>query len=503
MSQRSWVRGPICGVDNCRSRLYRSSDGMKICQYGHVMDGNIEINDDQDENFVSTKRLNIQVTGVGGDFGSSSVVGSQSTSIKTDNKLYGKEGRTLYYKCLQILLKKQTNSIIDTMLDPGIKNEFEFVIKAYWIKLLTYQMDIQSTIEENTNRNLKQARNRLPMALDIISIIYLAAVKLRYHPIYTSDIIAKIKSNQIPYAKCLHLIPKKLLDKLQSFYFQLLQPYKLPVSNEFYESIQTVGAIVCENSIDHYLEIPLNYYYPFIFRILSGTLILPNALDVFIIFNTLFEKLSPKLAILFPSKESKLTPKLTSFPDLKLVSLIILTVKLNFIYDISPVGFSSWLENLCKYELNNEHSFQTTRIIDLTIWSDSKIDKYCQWIYDNLVPKLTKLDSIEENPSTEELSAMDKRLFQIFDYSDLQDIPKTVKKRKLDPKQHLEPSNISIKDSIVNMGEGRFHKFKLKDVEKIEEKLFGMFSEILGVKTALLVDCYNLIELEVKKFITK
>ena len=38
------------------------------------------------------------------------------------------------------------------------------------------------------------------------------------------------------------------------------------------------------------------------------------------------------------------------------------------------------------------------------------MDKYCDWIYDNLIPKKAKLN----DDNTEALNTMEKRLFQIF-----------------------------------------------------------------------------------------
>lgn len=73
----TFIRGPVCGTDNCPSRLWRIIDGRRTCRYGHVMDGDIEFNNDEDDvggnamagvasSGVVTRRLNLTTNAVGG-----------------------------------------------------------------------------------------------------------------------------------------------------------------------------------------------------------------------------------------------------------------------------------------------------------------------------------------------------------------------------------------------------------------------------------------------------
>lgn len=77
----TFIRGPICGTDNCPSRLWRIIDGRRTCQYGHVMEGDVEFNDDEDDlnglgAGVITRRLNL-TTNATGSFQSSQLTNSQ------------------------------------------------------------------------------------------------------------------------------------------------------------------------------------------------------------------------------------------------------------------------------------------------------------------------------------------------------------------------------------------------------------------------------------------
>lgn len=41
-----WTTGPICGVDNCRSKHWQVIDGQHVCRNGHVREGDVEIAED-------------------------------------------------------------------------------------------------------------------------------------------------------------------------------------------------------------------------------------------------------------------------------------------------------------------------------------------------------------------------------------------------------------------------------------------------------------------------
>ena len=63
----TYIRGPVCGVSNCPSRLWRIIDGRRTCQYGHVMEGDVEFNNEEDEvnAGVVTRRLNLTTSATG------------------------------------------------------------------------------------------------------------------------------------------------------------------------------------------------------------------------------------------------------------------------------------------------------------------------------------------------------------------------------------------------------------------------------------------------------
>lgn len=463
MSQ--WIRGPICGVDNCRSRLYRSTDGMKICQYGHVMEGNVEINDDQDENFVSTRRLNLQLHNGGFSIALQNVATRQETS----KKVYGTNGKMLYWRCLQVLLKKQVEFF--QVMFPYDAEELVLVVKLYWLKYMTVRIS-------------DDPHAKVPTALDLISVIYLAIFKLRGYPIYVCDVIHALKENKIPYMKCLHLIPSSYLEQLPSYFLKCLEPYKLPLTNELYEAILENGLKICGD--EKILDVPFNYFYPLIFKVLSELLVFPNAPSLFHICNNLVDKLGHNFQISFDHKTDK-------FPELQVISYVIITVKIYFIY-YNGMGYAKWLETLTKYELNTEFHFANNEVNDdeLLNWSDFKIDKYCQWLYDNVVSE----------ESEDDLSVMDKRLYQIFNLDD--SLHSSGTRRKLDNEQDNDPMFIPLSQYLEDVASNNVgSKVKTSDVRIIENKLFEKFTKTFGISKKLLTSCYDSAELEIKQKLIK
>ncbi|RCK67599.1 RNA polymerase I-specific transcription initiation factor RRN7 [Candida viswanathii] len=381
MSRQLWFRGPVCGTDNCRSRLFRSQDGLTICQFGHVLEGAVEINDDPDgPGMVQTRRINTIAVDERGHM--SSVARSTSQAAKkTQERLYGEDATSMYHRCLQILLKHELNKFIELFFSDGIKLDLTLIVKRNWVRLLSSE------------------EKQMIDTLDLICLIYISALELQAYPIYVSDLIENIKSNNVPYIRTLHLIPKDMLDQLPTLYHNRLQPVSLPDNGHIFKRLQSTGTRVMKST----LSVQLSFYFPFLFRVLSEYFLLPNAMDMFMIcFNILKSK--PCFEIDF---QKRFNPFVQNFPEVYVSSVVMAVVKENF-RKVNKNQLAEWLQQLSEYDLNNEYSSKDTRLLD---WSDEKVDKYCDWIYDHIIPKKSKLD---EDNNSESLTTMEKRLFQIF-----------------------------------------------------------------------------------------
>lgn len=262
MSQ-AYRRGPVCGTDNCESRRYRALDGRTFCEYGHVVEGEFEYVDDDDFTGPTTKRI----TQVTYDDNGQLRTSKQAERREKPSKVYGLAAKDLYYKCLQILLKHMLSSLD---IPHSAKSTLEQVVKINWASALT-----------SCYKPSKYSSSAVQIyTIDLLAIIYISLVQVRHHPIYATDLLHDVKNGKIPYFRCLHLIPQRLLNRLPAIYHSLLQPYRLPLYTLFYEHVaQNVARIAPGEE----LKIPLNYYYPFVMRTLTETLVLPRALDAFVV----------------------------------------------------------------------------------------------------------------------------------------------------------------------------------------------------------------------------
>ncbi|KAK6198106.1 uncharacterized protein RJT21DRAFT_254 [Scheffersomyces amazonensis] len=500
MAPTSWRRGPVCGVDNCRSRLYRYNDGLTICQFGHVMEGGIEINDDQDQAQITTRRLNLLNVDERGSFTSTSMSQSQSSLSRTkDNRLYGHEAKELLYRCFQVLLKKQLENIMRLYFTDSIREDLELIVKTNWIKVISKE------IEHEGNSKFKKLYH-----LDLIAIIYISVLQIRFQPIYTYELLDYIKTNQIPYIRCLHLIPSSLLSKLPNEHLLRLQATSLPLSNEFYYCIQEMMKRLYND--EKVISIPVNYYYPYAFKLLTQELLLPNAIDLFNTFVTLTKKFynDGQIAIRFNETKSK---HLIYFPEVILSSMIIFIIKLSIIskFKLFPyqINFKNWYKHLTKYEANNEflNYSESSNVNDLIEWSDDKIDKYCDWVYEQLIPKKNKTytthqsntQELEEEKDLPELTTMEKRLFQIFNVEESSggsgsesEPPSRSSSRSPVPREIQKEETINMNDVLMSAAivssnvKGKRKRTSVEEMKDLNKKLVSKISVVLGITQSTL-----------------
>lgn len=470
MSQR-WIRGPVCGVDNCRSQLYRSSDGLKVCQYGHVMEGNIEINDDQDENYVTTRRLNINLTGLGGEFGSQSgTVALQSRGItknKESKKVYGVHAKKIYLRCFQLSLQHKLKAIVKEFCPEAQAKEFEHslvaITKVYWARVLSNYM-----------RNIDNER-KAPSAIDAIAIIYLAVLQLNHIPVYLIDLIPKLNDNIIPYMKSLHLLPKDLLETLPSYYHKSIQP-PFPVTlPDVVASIKTTAAQIGHEEM---LVFP-TYYYPMVFLVLQESLLLPNAPTLFCLC----------IDVLGTVQAWRICP-VTKTPDACFPEIMVLSTIVVVVLSVSrnvPFSIEKWLALLDEHEQNSEFPFAHKDIdeADLLQWSDFKVEKYCQWLYNNIIPVKNKQGP--DGTFSDDLSIADKRLYQIFNDESDTLRPTTP---KLDTQQDSDPTLRSAIDLAREIA-STLPKPSATLNKTICPRLLAKFATALGAETQTMNDIYN------------
>lgn len=260
-----------CGVHNCSSRLWRVVNGLKMCQNGHIVEGDIQMEVDDDEFFNSGGRRTTK--------------GSQKrTAIITEDtgRLYGKEGHILYIKCLQILVQQQVRYLIESQNAP---TEIEGVARALFGLYCDSiwedaSMDLEDDSFENNvqlNREPSQPSKKmakLPISIThLVSITYLSCLILRL-PIYQYDILRWIIHDRFPYMNPLRIIPKPMLNRLGMHLFTHFRVTSPPNMGQLFQCTNTVAKFFFE----HYkLEFPIMPIQPLAFKMIRD-LFLPRKL---------------------------------------------------------------------------------------------------------------------------------------------------------------------------------------------------------------------------------
>ncbi|SMN21899.1 similar to Saccharomyces cerevisiae YJL025W RRN7 Component of the core factor (CF) rDNA transcription factor complex [Maudiozyma saulgeensis] len=260
----TFIRGPVCGIDNCPSQLWRIIAGRRTCQYGHVMEGDVEFNDDDDNmanSGVITRRLNL-TTGATGNFQSSFNNSQLNLSQKTakDKKVYGEKARKLFLRSFQYILRHQVTWLIKEQSFP---EDFEDIVKTIWMEHLKIMnndikdgRDFFSNADNETSRYNTQEDSsdssdieatepasgfhgvtKLKLSIHtMIAILYLSAVHLNL-PVYINDFTSYICATTFPYHKANHILPKNWRDKLPNYYLGLLSGKKIPKDGQLINKI--------------------------------------------------------------------------------------------------------------------------------------------------------------------------------------------------------------------------------------------------------------------------
>lgn len=243
----TYIKGAVCGTDNCPSRLWRIINGQRTCQYGHVMEGGAEFNDEEDGGTtmgVIKKRLNL-TTNATGSF-QSSLRNSQSQFVSQsgtqDKKLYGSEAKMLFLKCFQHVLKAQCNWLIANQYSPP---EFLDVVKLLW---MTYLKKLTSNDDEDltTNTSTNSCDHGLPQRLNLsmtssIAFLYLACIHMRI-PAYPSDFIHWICSMNMPYFRSSQLLLANWRKQLPTYYLRILDGGKAPCNAQIYHKTVSIAS---------------------------------------------------------------------------------------------------------------------------------------------------------------------------------------------------------------------------------------------------------------------
>lgn len=374
-----YQRGQVCGVDNCPSRLWKRVDGRNVCQYGHVNEFDIEI-DDEDDAFSNTaggggagggfnKRL-LNVQGLTASHLMNSKVDQLSVEKKVQRK-YGEDYKLLQVKCFQIILCKNTKFIIEELKFTKVNAEYyKTIVKGLWIKLLKMSVDKEL---ENKSRDYDIGH--------LVIINYLAMVEMNL-PLSLEDFIRITYKKKFNIERSEYCLPRSLriqipISKLSSFHGHLNYDYVANLRRRF-----------CTSYIGSNLQDSKLNYFPIMVRKLVQkqlpleiAILVKNYVDKHNIefkFTTLLGKYQPHPEEILEEIMGKMESAYLSISDKEHPKTII---------EVREAQFT---------DLRNRITHKTG-FVDLLQWTDEQISEYATYYSQNVLPNIHSTNIASSN----------------------------------------------------------------------------------------------------------
>ncbi|KZM22483.1 hypothetical protein ST47_g6396 [Ascochyta rabiei] len=243
-------KGPICGVENCRSRWQ----------------GLIRAADDDDFTLATTTRTRKKK--------------DVNDQVKVVKHFSGRHALDLYLKCLQLILRHQVWYLIK---DQGLPAELEFIVFDLWaLRIAQFgeriasdnrihsqpQSQVFSTLETDesetdgatTTLRTPKGRERkldgIPNLLDCLALCYLGILTLRL-PITPGDIYHWVTEGKLAYRGAIKCLPLTMRDRLSPSYHATLNPNALLRYKRFYAALTDLQISITK---DHKIAwAPLNH----------------------------------------------------------------------------------------------------------------------------------------------------------------------------------------------------------------------------------------------------
>ncbi|KAF3937439.1 hypothetical protein ABW19_dt0208878 [Dactylella cylindrospora] len=345
-------KGERCGIDNCRSRYYHLEDGQWTCSNGHVQEGRLDIR--EDDEYQPRK-------------GDRRIIEQDETATVEEKVFTGRKGLSLFLQAYQLILRKQVAWLINEKQFPS---EFQLLVRDLWTLRLeaiysdrssrapsssgftsqTSQSEHESEPEasqrnpsalhdsasqiSSTAMSLSSSRSRstsrgrtrrkakdhgraTPKLIDSVCICYLAALLLQL-PLDVLTVHQWIMSQDIIYFRAIAHLPSEMVTKLEMKWKRKFEPKVLP----------TAGSL--RKSIYHLLRYYHKRFDVVVPRINAECLLAGYILEFGCppeVYPAVF-KIAEMLNITFQYHASTPTLTLVDMPDIQLMTLLIIALKL-------------------------------------------------------------------------------------------------------------------------------------------------------------------------------
>ncbi|AET40423.1 Rrn7p Ecym_6015 [Eremothecium cymbalariae DBVPG len=463
----TYIKGPVCGTDNCRSRLWRIIDGRRTCQYGHVMEGDVEYNDDEDDATamgIITRRLNLSTNAIGNFQTSLSLTKSQTQSQiqEASQKLYGSAGKTLFLKCFQHILKLQCKWLIETHKFPP---EFESTVKIIWMLYLKSISSHKSSLDQHEERSPENDHDnasiineevhdspigrtgRLGLSMvSSIAIIYLASVHMGL-PSFPNDILQWICSMNMPYFGSSRYIPSVWHKQLPNYYLQVLEGGTPPRNAQLYHKI---------SSISREINFCAKFQHRIPFRLLLFKVLILTALppEFYLYALSLINITNDQASFHIVSHDGARFTRLYMYPEIRAVSYFIVAV--DWMLQQQNHYSKNFLQSWLRYKSDNQTPGNTferdKKLVSLSYqnsspslynWLPEQTSSYLDWIEKKFLPHYDE-NSNSHIPLDHKIAR--RKLYNILPIS-----------RPIDTlKESTAPQNVAADPASINPTEASF-----------------------------------------------
>jgi RNA polymerase I-specific transcription initiation factor RRN7 len=404
------TKGPVCGVENCRSRRYEEGeDGFLYCENGHRQAGLVR--GDENDDYVAASRTVTKKKNVGED------------EKKSGKTFKGPRAFDLYLKSLQLILRHQIWFLVH---EKGLPTELETVIYDLWLLRIAQLGDkiasndeeapesqfqsqqifstLESDADEATDNETGQLRSNkgkrglklssAPNLRDCLALCYLGCMTLRL-PVTPGDIHAWVTDGKLPYRRAIKLLPLPMKDRLPPTYHAVLDP-NTPLSySRFYERLVDLQISYDK---DHGITWPAINVPLLLFRYLKELALPLELYDA-------TKRLGDLLGYDFvPQYEGKKRLGLRYFPESQLVSCLIVCTKLLYPLDgikrypissseptATTVNWDVWVKQMAAAEeiqRGDNARFTTEQMIklkeeDVFAMVPDEMDQYLDFYADN------------------------------------------------------------------------------------------------------------------------
>ncbi|KAK4126342.1 hypothetical protein N657DRAFT_568983 [Parathielavia appendiculata] len=511
--QHRFPRGETCS--ECPARRWYHENGLRYCENGHQVEGYVQFDIDEDDNFGKTGRIARK---------------KKEARHRERKHLSGNEARELFLECLQLLLRKQ---VLWLVRRKGLHPDLEAVVRDLWYLRVRgfdglsrdrkgkkaaerggdggdgeglVMFSSQAKVEENEGNGKDEGEEMgwarrshswrgevwaLPGVMDTLGLVYLGCV-LRQEPVRMGDLFRWAKNGQIPFLGAIDYIPKEWRDRLPGWaHHALLTRYARFQGGELHRAVMDLMLGYEEN---HGLVFPAIPAAPLLFLYVRDLALPPEVHPV-------AQKICRlDMSFSFPTRgHSPKRYSIFDIPEVLLVASIVVATKHNYPLDgierlprdpsdplCLQMDWTVWESEFKKHPEKKPGILQYEHMDPQEIWSITKEDmnELLNWFQET---------QLEKKPTDEtEL----ERLFPLQDIPPLPEIPEVSQeeleervKRVQRAMKRVEPraDTEAMGETIKRLGSDYRSYKELDELEGTAKRLFEVAAEIAGLRLRDLV----------------